>query len=170
MNRILKKDGILFYDEYVGPDHHIYDDIVFKYMDEVNQCLDEKYRLDELRNSEVRQCVPKASLEWMLNMDPSEGVHASDILPLTYKYFDVIKRFDYGGTMMRPFWVGILNNFDFTDSKDQSVARLICYIEQLLIKEGCIPHYHTRVVARKRVIPRLFIRKKKRINYSDWRL
>ncbi len=168
MNRILKRDGVLFFDEYVGPDHGLYDDRVYKYMDEINKCLASEYRRDELRNDTVRDSVPRATLEWMMEMDPSEGVHASQILPLTYKYFDVVKRLDYGGTISRPFWVGILNNFDFDNYKDQTVANLICYIEKLLIREGLIPHYHSIVVASKRRVPK-HVHNKSRINYVDWK-
>lgn len=146
--KVLKPGGILVYNEYVGPDHHMYHDKVMATLDKINDCLDEKFRYDVLRN-EIRSLVPRATLEWMLEMDPSEGVHASKILPLTYQKFDVVQRFDFGGTLMRPFWVGILNNFDFTDYKDQTIARLIGLIEELLIDSGEIPNYHTIVAARK---------------------
>ena len=149
---VLKPGGLLVYNEYVGPDHHMYHDKVMAILDKVNACLDEKLRYDELR-SEIRSFVPRATLEWMKEMDPSEGVHASLILPLTYQKFDVVQRFDYGGTLMRPFWVGILNNFDFSDGKDQTIARLIGLIEELLMDAGQIPSYHTIVAARKGTDP-----------------
>ncbi len=147
---VLKPGGILVYNEYVGPDHHMYHDDVMAVCDRINRCLDESLRFDVLRN-EIRSFVPRATLEWMLEMDPSEGVHSSKILPLTYQKFDVVQRFDYGGTLMRPFWVGILRNFDFSDYKDQTIARLIGLIEELLIETGQIPNYHTIVAARKGV-------------------
>ena len=147
---VLKPGGILVYNEYVGPDHHMYHDKVMAIADRINLCLDERLRFDVLRN-EVRSAIPRATMEWMLEMDPSEGVHSSMILPLTYQKFDVIQRFDFGGTLMRPFWVGILPNFEFSDYKDQSIARLIGLIEELLIDNGVIPTYHTIVAARKTV-------------------
>lgn len=147
-HRVLKPGGILVYNEYVGPDHHIYHDKVMSYADKINACLDEKFRFDVLRN-EIRQSVPRATLEWMHKMDPSEGVHSSMILPLTYQKFEVVQRFDYGGTLMRPFWVGVLPNFDFSDYKDQTIARLIGLVEELLLDSGEIPTYHTIVAARK---------------------
>lgn len=148
-HRVLKVGGMLVYDEYVGPDHHMYDDNVMSILDRINDCLDSRYRKDELRGGEPRSSVPRATLEWMMDMDPSEGVHASMILPLTYQKFEVVHRFDYGGTLMRPFWVGILNNFDFNDAKDQTIARLIGLIESLLVEKDVIPTYHTVVAARK---------------------
>ena len=117
----------------------------------------------------TREEVPRGTLEWMTEMDPSEGVHASMIVPLTYKYFYVEYRGDFGGTFMRPFFVGILPNFDFRDAKDQTVARLIVLVEELLTRYGVIPNYHTRVVARRREEPRTIAPEDlRRINYADW--
>ena len=169
MHRVLKPNGLLIYDEYIGPDHHLYEPEVMALMDELNACLAARYRWDILRN-ETREAVPRATLEWMMQMDPSEGVHASMILPLTYKWFNVEYRGDYGGTFMRPFFVGILPNFDFADEKDQTIARLVVLIEDLLARYGVIPHYHTRIVARRRDYPLddLSETQTKRINYSNW--
>jgi SAM-dependent methyltransferase len=169
MHSVLKPGGLLVYDEYVGPDHHMYEPEVMALMDEVNACLAPAYRFDVLRQ-ETREQIPRGTLEWMKNMDPSEGVHASMILPLTYKYFDVEYRGDFGGAFMRPFFVGILPNFDFGDPKDQTVARLIVLVEELLTRYAVIPNYHTRVVARRRDVPRTDVAPAdlQRINYADW--
>lgn len=165
---VIKPGGLLMYDEYVGPDHHVYEEHVMEILNEVNDCLRPLYRKDVLRN-EVRQEVPRATLEWTLDMDPSEGVHASRILPLTYKYFDVVDRRDYGGTLMRPFFVGILPNFDFEDDKDKSVANLLMKIEEMLLRYGVLPSYHTRVVGVRRDFPiELEPKELERINYSNW--
>jgi hypothetical protein len=107
----------------------------------------------------------------MLNYDPSEGVHASRILPLTYQYFDVIQRKNYGGAIMRPFFTGILPNFDFDDPKDQTVSRLIIFLEQELTRHGILPHHNTNVVARRRAVPRppLSPSEMERIGYDHWK-
>ena len=169
IHRVLKPSGLLIYDEYIGPDHHLYEPEAMAIMDELNMCLAPNLRWDALRK-EIREEVPRATLEWMMNMDPSEGVHASKIFPLTYKWFNVEYRGDYGGTIMRPFFVGILPNFNFTEEKDQTIARLIVLIEELLTRHGIIPHYHTRVVARRRDYPLddLSEEQIKKINYSNW--
>ena len=170
MHRVLRPGGLLIYDEYVGPDHHLYETEVMKIMDEINDCLAEEYRWDVMRK-ETRTAAPRATLEQMLHLDPSEGVHSSRILPLTYKWFDVVYRGDYGGSIMRPFWVGILPNFDFSsDPKDQTVARLVILMEQFLTRYGVIPHYHTKVVGRRRDTPLqdLTNSEESRINYSNW--
>ncbi|MBV9748215.1 MAG: class I SAM-dependent methyltransferase, partial [Acetobacteraceae bacterium] len=169
MHRVLRPGGLLIYDEYVGPDHHLYHAEAMAIMDEINACLAPQYRWDHLAN-QTREVTPRPSLEWMLQHDPSEGVHASRILPLTYQWFDVLDRADYGGTIMRPFFTGILRNFDWGDPKDQSVASLVVLVEQLLTRHGVLPHYHTSVVARRRDAPRAPLTEAEaaRIAYSDW--
>ena len=169
MHRVLRPGGLLVYDEYVGPDHHLYHPEVLAIMDEINACLAPQYRWDVLAQH-TREMVPRPSLEWMLQHDPSEGVHASRILPLTYQWFDVIDRADYGGSIMRPFFTGILPNFDFSDPRDQTVASLIVLIEQLLTRHSIIPHYHTSVVGRRRdaPLPPMTDSEARRIAYADW--
>ncbi len=169
MHRVLKPGGLLWFDEYIGPDHHIYEPEVLAIMDEVNDCLAPSYRFDVLWN-QTRTQVPRPSLEWMLQHDPSEGVHASRILPLTYQWFDVIHRQDYGGAIMRPFFTAILPNFDWANPRDQTVARLVILIEQMLTRQGVLPNYHTSIVGRRREqpLPPLTAEEEHRINYADW--
>lgn len=169
MHRVLKPGGLLMFDEYIGPDHHIYDDHVLAILNRIDDCLAPEYRWDSLANHR-RAAVPKPSLEFMMQHDPSEGVHASRILPLTYQYFDVIDRRDYGGSVMRPFFTGILRNFDWEDAKDQTVGRLIVLIERLLVETGTIPNYQTFLVARRRPEPLSPLTEEEaaRINYADW--
>ncbi len=171
MHRVLKPDGLLIYDEYIGPDHHLYDDHVVAIINRINACLSPGYRWDHLSKHD-REHIPKPDLPWMLQHDPSEGVHASQILPLTYRFFDVIDRRDYGGSLVRPFFTGILPNFDWDDPKDQTVGRLVVLLERLLVEQGAIPSYQTAVVARRRpeVLPALSDAEAMRINYAGWTL
>ena len=169
MHRVLKPGGLLIYDEYIGPDHHIYDDHVLAAMNRIDACLAPQFRWDHLAKH-AREAVPKPSLEFMMQHDPSEGVHASRILPLTYQYFDVIDRRDYGGSLMRPFFTGILPNFDWNDPKDQTIGRLIVLMERMLVEKGVVPSYQTIMVARPRAVPLppLTDGQTHRINYADW--
>lgn len=169
MHRVLRPGGLLVFDEYVGPDLHVWHPEVVALLDEMNACLARQYQWDS-NGGFTRHEGPRPSREWMLQHDPSEGVHASQILPLTYRWFDVIDRADYGGTLLRPFFSGLLRNFNWSDPKDQTVARLVVLIEQLLTRYSIVPHYHTSIVGRKRDTPRppLTEEEAARIAYSDW--
>lgn len=169
MHRVLKPDGLLIFSEFIGPDHHQFPPDLIEIMDEITACLDTSYRHDVTSNA-LREQNPRPSLEWMLAHDPSEGVHSSRILPLTYQYFDVVERMDWGGSILRPFFCGILPNFDFSNPKDQTVGRLIILLEEKLIQHGVIPHHFAGIVARRRAVPRnpLTETQSARIAYADW--
>jgi ubiquinone/menaquinone biosynthesis C-methylase UbiE len=169
MHRVLKPSGVLVYDEYVGGDHHQHPPELIALLDRVNACLAPAYRRD-FESGAPREHVAAAPLEWMLAYDPTEGVHASRILPLTYQYFEVIERRDYGGAILRPFFSRILTNWDFTDPKDQTIARLIILLEQELTRVGAIPTHQTLVVARPRphVLRPLSDAATARIGYVGW--
>lgn len=169
MHRVMKPEGLLLYDEYVGPDHHQFPPDVMEILNLINDCLGSPYKFDMLAQAR-RERMPEPNLEAMLRHDPSEGVHASRILPLTYQWFDVLQRRDYGGTLLRPFFTGILRNFDWKNEKDQTVARLIILVERLLLRHDLIPTYHTNIVARRRPAPLLPLSAEQvaRIGYAGW--
>ncbi len=170
MHRVLKPQGLLIYDEYIGPDHHQHPPELIALLDRLNGCLAEPYRRD-FETGLPREHVERTPLQWMLQYDPTEGVHASRILPLTHQYFDVLERRDYGGAILRPFFCRILKNWDFADPKDQTAARLIILLEQELTRRGAIPSHQTLVIARPRPrpLPPLPAAATERIGYVDWK-
>ena len=170
IHRVLKPNGLLIYDEYVGPDHHQHPAELYAIMDQINECLDPHYRVD-FWSGKLRENLRRSTLDEMLAHDASEGVHASLVLPLTYQYFEVLQRKDFGGAILRTFFTGILQNFNWEDGKDQSVARLIILMEQLLVKNGIIPSHNSNVVARRRPapLPPLTVAECERITYADWK-
>jgi ubiquinone/menaquinone biosynthesis C-methylase UbiE len=169
MHRVLKPGGLLIYDEYVGPDHHQHPPELIALLDRVNGCLAESYRRD-FESGAPREHVEPTPLDWMLSYDPTEGVHASRILPLTHQYFEVVERRDYGGAVLRPFFSRILRNWDFANPADQTIARLIILLEQELTRRGEIPSHQTLVVARprRRPLPPLPAAATERIGYVGW--
>lgn len=170
MHRVLRPGGVLLFDEYVGPDLQQYPPELEELLGRVNACLAPALRRD-FETGEVRQSVEACPVEVQLRRDPTEGVHASQILPLTYRYFEVIERLDYGGTIMRPLFNRILLNWDFpNDAKDQTIAQLIALFEQELLRSGAIPTHNTIVVARPRPKPLapLSAEDLARVAYVDW--
>jgi hypothetical protein len=170
MHRVLRPDGLLLFDEYVGPDLQQYPLELEALLGRINACFAPPLRRD-FETGAVRESVEACPVELQMQRDPTEGVHASEILPLTYRFFDVIERLDYGGTIMRPLFNRILLNWDFeNDPKDQTIAQLVVLIEQELLRRGAIPTHNTIVVARRRAKPHaeLSASERARIAYADW--
>jgi len=170
MHRVLRPGGILLFDEYVGPDLQQYPTELEALLGRVNACLAPELRRD-FETGEVRQSVDACPVEVQMERDPTEGVHASQILPLTYRYFEVVERLDYGGTIMRPLFNRILLNWDFpNDPKDQTIAQLVVLLEQELLRAGVIPTHNAIVVARPRSapLPPLTEGEAARIAYAGW--
>lgn len=170
MHRVLRPGGLLLFDEYVGPDLQQYPPELEALLTRINGCLAPQLRRD-FESGDVRETVEKCPVEIQLQRDPTEGVHASRILPLTYRYFDVVERVDYGGTIMRPLFNRILLNWDFpNDPKDQTIAQLVVLLEQELLRAGAIPTHNVVVVARPRPVPLppLSDAEVARIAYADW--
>lgn len=170
MHRVLRPGGILLFDEYVGPDLQQYPPELETLLGRINACLAPDLRRD-FETAEVRESVEACPIEVQMQRDPTEGVHASDILPLTYRYFEVIERRDYGGTIVRPLFNRILRNWRLaSDPKDQTIAQLIVLLEHELLRAGVIPTHNTIVVARPRSVPSdpLSPAEVDRIAYADW--
>ena len=169
MHRVLKPTGLLIFDEYVGPDHHQHPPELLAILDRINACLAEEYRRD-FESGAPREHVDPTPLDWMLAYDPTEGAHASRILPLTYQYFEVVERCDYGSAVLRPFFSRILPNWNFEDPKDQTIARLIILLDHELTRHGVVPTHQTLVVARPRPtpLPPPSAEELERISYTNW--
>ena len=171
MHRVLRPGGVLLFDEYVGPDLQQYPPELEALLGRINACLAPALRRD-FETGEVRESMAACPLEVQMQRDPTEGVHASQILPLTHRYFEVIERWNYGGTIMRPLFNRILLNWDFpNDPKDQTIAQLVVLLEQELLRAGAIPTHNAIVVARPRAVPLppLTEAETARIAYVDWR-
>ena len=79
--------------------------------------------------------------------DPSEGVRASEILPLLARRFTITLRRDYGGT----FLAVIHPHLDFSESTDaerEEILERIIEAERAAIRGGA-PSYYTVAIARK---------------------
>jgi ubiquinone/menaquinone biosynthesis C-methylase UbiE len=171
MHRVLRPGGLLLFDEYVGPDLHQYPPQLCDLLTRINACVPPELRRD-YETGAVRERVDACPIELQLARDPTEGIHASEILPLTYRYFNVIDRRDYGGTIMRPFFNRILLNWDFEGNpKDRAIAELIILLEHELIRNGVIPTHNAVVVACPRVepLPVFPPEVEQRMAYSDWK-
>ncbi len=150
MHRVLAPGGLLLFDEYVGPDLTQYPPELVEMLNRVNACLAPELRRDYLTGA-VRDRVEVCPLDWMERNDPTEGIHASQIIPLTRRYFEVLDERPYGGGLLRPLMSRILLNFDFEgNARDQTIGRLLALLDGELSRAGVVQNHNLVVVARRR--------------------
>jgi SAM-dependent methyltransferase len=88
IQRTLKKDGLVYLDEYVGPSRDQWTDELVEAANTVYRALPNEHR--------TSRKVPYPIEE----DDPSEAVRSADIVPLVEAGFEVIEKRDYGGHLL----------------------------------------------------------------------
>ena len=144
----LKKDGFFVYSEYVGPSRFQWTDEQLEIMNDIIKMLPSSFRIDHLQNGGVKEEIRRMSIQEMILMDPSEAIRSAEIIPLTEKNFRIVKRVDYGGTLLFMLLQGIIPNFKLSDPKDKSIFDLILYLERKLIESKVLSSDFAYVVAK----------------------
>ena len=144
----LKKDGLFIFSEYTGPSQFQWTDRQLEIMNDILKLLPENLRIDHIQNKTIKNQVRRMSIQEMNQMDPSEAIRSAEIMPLVEKYFQIVKKVDYGGTLL--FWLlhGVIPNFNLSDPKDKAIVDLIIFIEKKLIEYKVIPSDFAYVVAK----------------------
>jgi SAM-dependent methyltransferase len=100
LNRILKPDGILYADEFIGPTMWKYDPSI---IDQINQWL------RNLSTELIRNRKPIKNddffLLWKHGIDPSECIRSSELDKKLRQNFEVIEAKPFGGTLLHPFFL-----------------------------------------------------------------
>jgi ubiquinone/menaquinone biosynthesis C-methylase UbiE len=147
VRRSLKSNGIFCFNDFIGPTRYQWTDKQLEICNEILQLLPEKYRWS-LWEKRVIDSIGRPTIEDMLRVDPTEAIRSAEIIPKLTRYFDIIERKDYGGTILHLLFNHIMDNFD-TDSEEQAtIVNLICWVERRLLREGVMPSDFTFVVAR----------------------
>ncbi|MEW6584548.1 MAG: methyltransferase domain-containing protein [Nitrospirota bacterium] len=145
----LKADGLFIMNEYVGPNRFQWTDRQLNIANDIFSLLPKKYRYDPTTKS-VKKRIERVSVDHMLTTDPSEAVRSADILPLVEEQFDIVRRVDYGGTLVNLVLDNIIVNFDEQRSEDMALLKFIFLAEKLLIAEKIIDNNFSVVVAHKK--------------------
>jgi ubiquinone/menaquinone biosynthesis C-methylase UbiE len=149
IDKSLKPCGYFIINEYVGPDRFQWTDLQLEISNDLLKLLPEEYRYDPSTRS-IKNEIARNSLDHMISTDPSEAVRSSDILPLLEKRFEIVKKVDYGGTLVNLLLDNIIVNFDENKSEDLTILNQIFYIEKLLIQKKVIDSDFVMVIANKR--------------------
>ncbi len=144
----LKPNGLFIITEYVGPSQFQFSQKVIYIINEILQILPSSYKKLTSNPNETKESFARVSLDYMNTHDPSESIRSQEIVPILSKYFTIIERKDYGGTILHMLLHDIIENFNHDDEKDRTILKLFVLLETMLIREKVLESDFTFLVAK----------------------
>jgi SAM-dependent methyltransferase len=143
----LKPSGLFILVEYIGPSQFQWTDKQLHIINDLLNLLPVKYRNNIRIPGLVKERVERRSIEFMNAHDPSEAVRSAEIVPILEKYFKIVEKRDFGGTLLHMLLHDVIGNFDERKEEDIAFLGLLCYFEKILIKERVLPSDFTFIIA-----------------------
>ena len=144
----LKPGGLLVAYEYIGPSQMQFPRRDLELADIFLKLIPERYRKLQRRKG-IKEESFRFSLDVMNRSDPSEGIRASEIIPLIASRFE-IKHFRYvGGTLLLLVFNEIAGNFNEEDPKSMPLVDALITLDNFLIHNGLLQSYHVYIVSQR---------------------
>ena len=147
--KALKPNGLLFLDEYIGPNRFQSPPLALEVINRILRILPSRYRLNLLTadGSTIDSFVPPPPEVFEQN-DPSEAVRSHDILPTLKECFEIVEFRPYGGAILHMLFSGIMGNFDENNETDVALLRSLAIFEDTLEKTGALESDFAAIIAR----------------------
>jgi len=146
VHRSLKPGGLFVFNEYIGPDRFQWTPLQLIVVNLLLQLLPLRLRRN-VKDGTTKRGIPRPDPEAMKQIDPSEAVRSSAIVPLVGEYFRIIERIDYGGTIINTLLQDIIGNFRKDRLLDLRILRILFQLERLLVKSKVLSSDFTLIVA-----------------------
>src|SRR5882724_7092266 len=124
------------------PQHHL------QLADVFLKTIPERYRRMRRREG-IKQEAPRFSLERMNSSDPSEGIRASEIVPLVASRFEIRHLRYLGGTLLLLIFNEIAGNFTEEDAEIMPLVDALIALDNFLVDNSILPSYHVYMVCQK---------------------
>ena len=148
IKQTLKPGGLFVVYEYIGPSQMQFPRRDLDLADVFLNVIPERYRKLQRRGGNKKEAL-RTSLDTMNSSDPSEGIRASEIVPLVASRFE-IRHFRYvGGTLLLLVFNGIAGNFLEGDSEIIPLVDALITLDNFLIDNAVLPSYHVYMVCQK---------------------
>ena len=148
IKQTLKPNGLFVVYEYIGPSQMQFPRRDLDLADIFLTVIPERYRKLQKRGGIKKEAL-RASLDSMNSSDPSEGIRASEIVPLIASRFEV-RHFRYvGGTLLLLVFNEIAGNFVETDVEIMPLVDALITLDNFLIDNAVLPSYHVYMVCQK---------------------
>lgn len=148
---ILAPGGIVFFNEYIGPNRFQYEPDHVELLNSVLASLPPEFRHSD-------QFVPIDGLA-VAEADPSEAVRSGEIMDKVAEEFHILDRRDYGGAIFYPLWATMLVREKlilYRHVMESRVLQELVVLEEELTKSGKLPSLFTQcLVCRKEDVANL---------------
>jgi ubiquinone/menaquinone biosynthesis C-methylase UbiE len=149
IKKTLKPGGFFVVQEYIGPSQMQFPQHHLELADIFLKSIPERYRRMRRQGGGIKQEAPRLSLETMNSSDPSEGIRASEIVPLVASRFE-IKHLRYlGGTLLLLIFNEIAGNFKADDAEIMPLINALITLDNFLVDNSVLPSYHVYMVSQK---------------------
>jgi len=150
ISKAIKPGGFLVLNEFVGPSQFQWTNQQLAIINNLLALLPVKYRKYVLFPGHSKDKCRRPTLKEMNSIDPSEAIRSAEIIPLLLRRFQIIERFDYGGTILHILLQDIAGNFDSEKEEDLVILKLLCYVEETLVYHNVLPSDFTFIIAHKK--------------------
>ena len=148
IKQTLKPGGLFVVYEYIGPSQMQFPRRDLELADIFLKVIPERYRKVQKRGG-IKKEAFRSSLDSMNSSDPSEGIRASEIVPLIASRFE-IRHFRYvGGTLLLLVFNEIAGNFLESDLEIMPLVDALITLDNFLIDNAVLPSYHVYLVCQK---------------------
>lgn len=134
----LKPDGRFYFNDYVGPNRMQWSNKQLEIMNELLNILPEKYHRTSVMDNAIVNKIKPIPLEIFEKHDPSEGVRSSDIIFVAEQFFDFEIYHPAGQSVVYELLRGRVHNFSDDDPLEQTLLKLLTYIDYLCLSEGIL--------------------------------
>jgi ubiquinone/menaquinone biosynthesis C-methylase UbiE len=152
IKRTLKPGGLFVVYEYIGPSQMQFPWRHLELAETFLKVIPERYR-QLWRHEGIKQEAFRSPLDTINSSDPSEGIRASEIVPLVASRFEV-RHFRYiGGTLLLLIFNEIAGNFKEEDPDVMPLVKALIALDNFLIDNKVLPSYHVYMVCQKTANP-----------------
>jgi SAM-dependent methyltransferase len=137
----LTGDGIFVNWDYVGPDRNQYAPLHVGLMEQANRALPERFRSPYCLHRSLREAIAD---------DPTEAVHAAEILPTVRRRFEILEEHSLGGGIAYHILWNNVREFARDDAEARLCAERLLQMDADLTDRGVIPSLFAFFVCRPR--------------------
>lgn len=149
VRRALKPGGFFFLNEFVGPTKFQWSDRQLDVVNGLLRILPERCRISVKDGVTFKREYCRPSIAEMDRIDPSEAVRSEDILKLLPDFFTIRVKKNLGGTILHLLLQDIAGNFDYNNSADMRLLRMLFEVEDVYLEIGELSSDFAVIIAQK---------------------